>query len=127
VLDGEVVRVHQATGAEMAAAAADGHAVTAAELTWPNGARLRLVEEPRNTEAGERGVPGRTYAHSAVAADWQKAGRPRRQEADRSGRLGALRFVRANGGAFTPADLKRAERLAASLGVPLAVAARPVG
>ena len=127
VLDGEVIRMHQATGAEVAPAAANGHAISAAELTWPNRARLRLVEERRNTEAGERDVPGRTSAYSAAPADWQKAGRPRRPDADRSGRLGALCFVRANGAAFTPADLKRAERLAASLGVPLEVGARPVG
>ena len=126
VLDGELVRVHETAGAERAAAAAEGRPLAAAELTWPNGTRLRLLEEPRSAEASGPAAPGRPSAHSPVAPASQKAGRPRPREADRSGRLGALRFERANGAAFTPADLERAEHLAARLGVPLELGAGPV-
>jgi hypothetical protein len=82
VLDGELVREHDAHSEPIAA-----------ELTWPNGARLRLLEE----RAADRGN-----------------GQP-----DRTGRLGALRFRRQNGAAFTAGDLERAGRLAGRLGVPL--------
>jgi methylmalonyl-CoA/ethylmalonyl-CoA epimerase len=123
VLDGALVREHDLTGAGHAAAAADGRPVAAAELTWPNGARLRLIEEARTYEAGERGGLGRPSAQSAEAA----TGRPSPREADRSGRLGALCFVRSNGAAFTPADRQRAARLAANLGIPLEIGSRSAG
>ena len=95
-LDGEVVSLVD-TGAE-----------SVAELTWPNGARLRLRTRAPGPRTEDGLGPGTGAGASPRSGDGPRPGS--------SGAAGPLHFARDNG-AFSPDELSRAADLSRMLGV----------